>query len=226
VAVLHERQRLARELHDSVTQLIFSMTLVAQSVAPAWQRDPAEGERRVDRLLELSQSALAEMRALLFELRSSEPPALPTESGVTLPGITRLRRDGLVKALTQHVESRKLEDPEIALDAGEYRSQPLETEIALFRITQEALNNVVKHASATQVTIHLSVDETGVALEIEDDGLGFQQERREGHSQSGLGLRTMRERAEALRGRLEISSTPGQGTVVKACLPLAEGETK
>ncbi len=223
VAVLHERQRLARELHDSVTQLIFSMTLVSQSVTPAWQRDPAEGEQRVNRLLELSQSALAEMRALLFELRSSEPPPLPTASGVTLPGITRLRRDGLITALTNHIESLKLEQPAISLDTVQYRQQPLETEIALFRITQEALNNVVKYAQAEQVRIHLSVAETAVYLQIQDDGVGFDQ-KHNGRSHDGIGLRSMKERAQALYGRLEVRSTLGQGTVVDAHLPLMDGE--
>lgn len=212
VAVRHERQRLARELHDSVTQLIFSMTLVSQSVAPAWQRDPVEGEKRVNRLLELSQSALAEMRALLFELRSSDPPPLPTASGVTLPGITRLRRDGLIAALTKHIESLKRERPSISLDTEQYQTQPLETEIALFRITQEALNNVVKYAQAAQVQIHLSVTETAVGLQIEDDGVGFNPQKGNGRSTEGLGLRTMQERAGALHGRLEIRSAPGQGT--------------
>lgn len=221
VAVLHERQRLARELHDSVTQLIFSMTLIAQSVAPAWQRDPAEGEQRVQRMLDLSQAALAEMRALLFELRSSEPPPLPTETGVTLAGITRLRRDGLLAALSKHVESLKLERPAIDLNPDKYRSQPLVVEIALFRITQEALNNVVKHAAATQVTIRLSVDETAVCLQVTDNGVGFEQIQ---DSSDGLGLRTMQERAEALHGRLEIHTAPGQGTAVQACLPVMKGE--
>jgi GAF domain-containing protein len=226
VAVLHERQRLARELHDSVTQLIFSMTLMAQSVSPAWQRDPAEGDRRVNRLLELSQSALAEMRALLFELRTSDPPPLPTEAGVTLSGITRLRRDGLLSALTQHVDSLQLERPIILLDTGEYRSQPLQMEIALFRISQEALNNVVKHAKAEEVTICLTVSEMTVCLQIEDDGVGFEPKKENGRSPNGLGLHTMQERTEALNGRLEIRSTPGQGTAVKATLPLMKEETK
>ncbi|MFZ0546549.1 MAG: GAF domain-containing protein [Candidatus Promineifilaceae bacterium] len=226
VAVLHERQRLARDLHDSVTQLIFSMTLVAQSVSPAWHREPAEGERRVNRLLELSQSALAEMRALLFELRTSDPPPLPTESGVTLPGITRLRRDGLVSALTRHVESLKLERPEIALDTEEYYSQPLPMEIALFRIVQEALNNVTKHARAKAVKICLTVAETAVCLQIEDDGVGFDPEQGNDRSPEALGLRTMQERAEALNGRLEIRSTPGHGTAVQATLPIIKEGTR
>ncbi len=226
VAVLHERQRLARELHDSVTQLIFSMTLVSQSVVPAWQRDPAEGEQRVNRLLELSQSALAEMRALLFELRTSDPPPLPTDSGVTLPGIIRLRRDGLAVALSKHVESLRLEHPTILLKTSAYQSQPLEMEIALFRIAQESLNNVVKHAGATQVRVYLAVTKTTVCLRVEDDGVGFEQKQQNGRSHNGFGLRTMQERVEALHGRLEIRSTPGQGTAVEACLPLVNGETK
>ncbi|MFO7680778.1 MAG: GAF domain-containing sensor histidine kinase [Chloroflexota bacterium] len=226
VAVLYERQRLARDLHDSVTQLIFSMTLVSQSVAPAWQRDPAEGKKRVNRLLELSQNALAEMRALLFELRSSEPPPLPTSSGVPLPGITRLRREGLAAALTKHVESLKLDRPFIVLEIGQYRPQPLALEIALFRITQEALNNVIKHAQAAQVKIHLALDDTVICLQIEDDGVGFELKKQDnGRSSHSLGLQTMQERTETLNGRLEIRSTPGQGTAVKACLPIEIGET-
>jgi signal transduction histidine kinase len=224
VAVLHERQRLARELHDSVTQLIFSMTLIAQSVAPAWQRSPVEGEKRVGRLLELSQSALAEMRALLFELRLSEPPPLPTESGVTLPGITRLRHNGLVAALQQHIRSLKLKKPVILLETAEYRPQPLDYEIALFRIVQEALNNIVKYAEAKTVTIRLYLAESAVHVKIRDDGLGFNPNRkRDDPAGGGLGLRTMQERAEALYGRLTIQSAPGQGTTVHAHLPIKDG---
>ena len=201
------------------------MTLIAQSVASAWQRDPGEGESRIGRLLELSQSALAEMRALLFELRSSDPPPLPTESGVPQPSITRLRHDGLVAALSNHIESLKVESPAISLDTAQYQPQALEMEIALFRITQEALNNVMKHAAARQVVISLSTDETAVCLQIEDDGVGFEPTKGNGRS-NGLGLRTMQERAEALHGRLEINSRPGGGTAVAVRLPLVNGDTK
>ncbi len=221
VAVLHERQRLARDLHDSVTQLIFSITLVAQSLAPAWQRDPAEGQSRIQRLLELSQSALAEMRALLFELRSSDPPPLPTASGVTLAGVTRLQRDGLIAALTRHVESLRLERPAISLDSHGYRPQPLEVEIALFRIAQEALNNAVKHAAAAHVRLRLRLDGGSVELTIADDGAGFTLPTGREPQAGGLGLHTMRERAEALGGRLEISAAAGQGATVRARLPTA-----
>jgi signal transduction histidine kinase len=99
LAVLEERQRLARELHDSVTQLVFSMTLIAQSIAPAWRRDSAEGERRVTRLLELGQSTLTEMRALLAELRPAEDTAVASAAEGAMPKISWVRRDGLEAAL-------------------------------------------------------------------------------------------------------------------------------
>lgn len=221
MAVLHERQRLARELHDSVTQLVFSITLVAQSLAPAWQRDPAEGEKRVQRLLELSQGALAEMRTLLFELRSTELPPLPTETGVRLPGIARLRRDGLVKALEKHIGLLVHSAPAIQLDASGYQPHSLEYEVALFRIAQEALNNIVKHSEATLVTIRLYEEANAVCLSIEDNGAGFDvvQQARAETEIGGFGLHTMQERAQALNGRVVIQSEVGQGTAVTVCLP-------
>ncbi len=221
VAVLQERQRLARELHDSVTQLIFSITLIAQSIAPAWTRDAAEGAKRVNRLLELSQNALAEMRALLFELRSPEEPFISV-SGMQLSGVAYLRQEGLAAALRRHVDSLRPDGLTISLDTAVYQPQPLETEVALFRITQEALNNVVKHARATQVAIRLDETEPGICLEIADNGVGFVPGKDNGRSLNGLGMHTMRERAEALNGRLEIHSAPGAGTAVKALLPRKE----
>ena len=221
MAVLHERQRLARELHDSVTQLVFSITLVAQSLAPAWRRDPAEGETRVNRLLELSQGALTEMRTLLFELRSTDPPPLPTETGVRLPGIARLRRDGLVKALEKHIGMLLHDAPAIHLETSGYRPQSLEYEVALFRIAQEALNNIVKHAQATQVTIRLYEEAKAVCLSVTDNGVGFDvvQHGRSGTTKGGFGLHTMQERAQALNGRVVVQSESGQGTAVTVCLP-------
>lgn len=220
LAVLQERQRLARELHDSVTQLIFSVTLIAQSISPAWKRNPVEGERRVARLLELSQQALAEMRALLFELRSPEPSG-GLDTGTILPGIWRVQRDGLVKALQQHVQNVKRYGPAIQLRHDRYQPQPIEQEIALYRITQEALNNIVKHARARLVTIEYGQRDEGTFLTVADDGVGFAAADTEQPSlDGGFGLRTMRERAEALGGTLTITSTPGQGTQVRVQLPL------
>lgn len=225
VAVLYERQRLARELHDSVTQLIFSITLIAQSIAPAWQRNPSEGEQRVNRLLELSHNALAEMRALLFELRSSDPPPLPTETDVNLPGISRLQRDGLVSALQKHLASIVGDGVAVELETTGYRPQPLDYEVALFRITQEALHNMMKHAQASQAVIHLFEDGENVCLVVKDDGAGFEPASgSDSHNQHGLGI--MRERTEALHGRLEIQTKAGEGTAVRVYLPRQYGAKK
>lgn len=213
VAVLRERQRLARELHDSVTQLIFSMTLIAQSIAPAWQRSAEEGEQRVNRLLELSQSALAEMRALLFELRSAGQPA-----GGKLAGIARLRYEGLASALENYVRSVAGEGLAVRFEGFDAAPLPLDQEIALYRIAQEALNNVVKHAQAERVTVRLKVDAQHVFLTLEDDGVGFDAVRG-GNGRSRFGLRTMRERAEALGGGVTVRSAAGAGTTVEVYLP-------
>ena len=221
LAVLQERHRLARELHDSVTQLIFSMTLIAQSIAPAWKRNAAEGEKRVSRLLELSQQALTEMRALLFELRSPEPSTQGADTATILPGIWRVQRDGLVKALQHHLQNVNRYGPKIILRPEQYVSQPLEKEIALYRITQEALNNIVKHAHARLVTIECGQRDGQTFLAVRDDGVGFAAAHTSQPTlRGGFGLRTMRERAEALGGSLTITSTPGKGTQVLVNLPV------
>lgn len=231
VAVLRERQRLARELHDSVTQLIFSITLIAQSIAPAWERDPAEGQQRVDRLLELSQRALLEMRALLFELNSAAtsqpaPAALPAAAKATLPGTTRVKQDGLVTALKEHIASVARDGPAIQFAAPGYHPMPLDFEFALYRIAQEALNNVIKHAQASQVMVQLTVENGTTCLEVVDDGVGFNVQKASASrpgSKAGFGLRTMRERAEALGGSIDISSNSDTGTTVRVKLPRKDG---
>jgi signal transduction histidine kinase len=121
LAVLEERQRLARELHDSVTQLVFSMTLIAQSIAPAWRRDSAEGERRVTRLLELSQSTLTEMRALVAELRPAEDAAVASAAENATPEISRVRRDGLEAALQVHIADITRDGLHVDLDTTAYK---------------------------------------------------------------------------------------------------------
>jgi signal transduction histidine kinase len=267
LAVFQERQRLARDLHDSVTQLIFSMTLIAQSIAPAWRRDPAEAERRINRLLELSQSSLAEMRALLAELRPLEtvPPSphleenqfltsnlnsaegMPSEISnppeapkakyqIPLPGIVQLQRDGLVPALQSYIAQVTREGLQINLDSSGYLRQPLAQEETLYRIAQEALNNVIKHARAQQVELKLRMDDQSVYLTVVDDGVGFvpkpsssstpRTPGKEGvgvppvtQAGSGLGLTTMRERAEALGGTVQWVSVSDKGTTVTVTLP-------
>ncbi|MBL8045608.1 MAG: GAF domain-containing protein, partial [Anaerolineales bacterium] len=203
VAVLDERQRLARDLHDSVTQLIFSITLVAQSIRPAYQKDAMEGERRIARVLELSQQALAEMRELLTELRN------PVQ-------------EGLVPAIRKHIERLyQREGVPVQYEVQAYTPRPVEQEETLYRIVQEALNNVVKHARAQTVRVQLAQDARGLELTVSDDGLGFDAEHlpSNGGSSRGLGLRGMRERIERLGGTIYIQSNPGAGTAIVAFLP-------
>lgn len=248
LAVVEERRRLARELHDSVTQLIFSITLIAQSIGSAWRREPAEGERRINRLLELSQAALAEMRALLVELRPPDhlPGALATggmgvgtEAGSPaaspllhppIPTLLQVQRDGLPAALRAHIANVAHDGLTIDFNSEGYSRLRLEQEEALYRIAQEALNNIVKHAGARHVQIILVQRGGGARLVVRDDGIGFDPDVAppvadpRAVSNGGMGLRIMRERAEALGGSLHVATAPGRGTIVELTLPEKEGE--
>jgi signal transduction histidine kinase len=228
LAVLEERQRLARELHDSVTQLIFSVTLIAQSIAPAWRRDPAEGEERIRRLLELSQSALAEMRALLAELRPSESHPVTPEP--VTPGLKRLQREGLPAALRLYLAEIAGDNLEVDVNTAGYflagevsgTGLPVPVEETLYRVGQEALNNVVKHARAGRVAINLHVGPGVARLIISDDGQGFMAPDNANGLPGRFGLQTMRERVEAAGGDLRLTSTPGVGTAVAITLSWQE----
>jgi len=230
LAVLQERERLARELHDSVTQLIFSTTLIAQSVAPAWKRNPLEGQRRVDRLLELSQTALREMRSLLFELRLVEDVHSPT-----LTGPERVRRYGLLDAL--HLLAGDFTHDGVQVGVRTYEYAPtrvgagtvvgseneMTIEQDIYRIVQEALNNAIKHAHAHEILVLLDgSDPRHLCLSISDDGVGFVPEAGEESQAGGYGMKTMRERAETLDGSLRVISAPGKGTIVEVIIPTRE----
>ena len=202
LAANEERAHLARELHDSVTQALFSMALTSRSVELLMDRDLTAARQRLAELSELQRDALAEMRSLIFELR---------------PG--SLERDGLVQALRTHataIEGRT--GLSILVEAGDVAGRlPLAIEDTLYRIAQEALHNVVKHAAAHNVALRLR-DGSGVArLGIEDDGTGFDPAL---VPPGRLGLAGMRTRAERLGGSLEVSSRPGAGTRVEVALPL------
>lgn len=228
-AVMEERHRLARELHDSVTQLIFSTTLIAQSIAPAWKRDPNEGQKRVDRLLELSQTALREMRALLFELRPSEE-SYPKETPAALTGLERIRHFGLFEALRLLAEDVShdgiVATLNVAGDAkslweGETGRSAEEAALAegMYRIVQESLNNATKHARASRIRIHIQMDApNALLLSVVDNGVGFDSNS----LQNGFGMQTMRERTESLGGKLRVDSQPGAGTTIEVKIPLKE----
>lgn len=218
-AVMRERARLARDLHDSVTQVLSSISMISQSLVSAWQRDPKEGERRAHRLEELAQMAFGEMRALLRELR---PLAAESEQPSATPG----SRDdvascGLRRALQRLLAVLAPESPAVTLDFSSYRYQILEHEEAIYRICQEAIANALRHSGAANLTIRARVQEDGwVRVEVEDDGCGFDvtampTER----AQSGIGTQTMCERAIALGGQTTVDSAPGKGTRIIIELP-------
>jgi PAS domain S-box-containing protein len=195
-----ERAHLARELHDSVTQALFSMTLVARSVELLLERDPEAARTQLAQLRELQREALAEMRALIFELR---------------PG--NVEQDGLVRALRTHSAALqgRIGLP-IVVESELDERLPLEIEETLYRISQEALHNVVKHAAARQVRLDIGRTRQGVRLRIQDDGKGFEPAAvPDGH----LGIAGMRARAAKIDAVLECRSEPGRGTTVEVVVP-------
>lgn len=221
-AVMRERQRLARDLHDSVTQVLSSISLISQSLVSAWRKDPAEGERRATRLEELSRLAFAEMRALLRELR---PVATDENGSSALPGaLAEIESYGLKRALQRLLAVMAPEDLEVRLDFTNYRYQALEHEEALYRICQEAVANCLRHAGAHSLSIRADVlDAQRIRLEIADDGCGFDPARlTRPNAEGGLGMQTMRERVAALDGSLSIDSAPGKGTRVIIELPRSD----
>jgi signal transduction histidine kinase len=221
LAVLQERERLARELHDSVTQLIFSTTLIAQSITPAWKRDPLEGQQRVNRLLELSQTALREMRFLLFELRPMENTDPPT-----LTGPERVRLHGLLEALRLLAVDFTHDGVRVGVRTYEYpigSKREMAVEQDIYRIVQEALNNAIKHARAQEILVLLDgSDPKQLCLSISDDGVGFVPASADESQTGRFGMRTMRERAETLGGSLRVISAPGNGTTVEVMIPISE----
>ena len=194
-ATLEERNRLARDLHDAVTQTLFSASLVAEALPKAWQAAPPLAVRGVEHVRLLTRGALAEMRTLLLELR----PQTLTEKPL----------GELLQALSTATASRSQVPVEVDV-AGTYGLPP-EVQIALYRIAQESLNNVVKHAEASRVRITLLYREAAVVLAVADDGRGFPTAT---VAPDSFGLGIMRERAAAIGARLRIRSCPGHGTIL------------
>jgi signal transduction histidine kinase len=208
LAALEERQRLARDLHDSVTQTLFSASVIAETIMRCWQTDPARVEALLPRLHQLSTGALAEMRVLLLELR---PSALEHASMADL-----------LKQLVQSVRSRKSLEIDLTIDNGP--ELPFAIKEGLYRIAQEALNNVVKHSLATAVEIHMISDPEAavVDLTIRDNGTGFDPAARQPAS---LGVSIMHERAAEIGALLQLDSQPHAGTTIHVRVPLPMAET-
>ena len=193
LAVLEERQRLARNLHDAINQSLFSAGLIAEVLPRLWERDQEEARHSLEDLRRLTRGAMAEMRALLGELR----PSTLTDSD--LGDLLRLLGNAL---------SGRTNIPVTVTVTGEF-ILPVKVQVAFYRVCQEALNNVAKHAKATHVEVNLKQDGALIELSIRDDGQGFDMKQTfSGHY--GLGM--MRERAEAAGSTLSIISEPGHGT--------------
>ena len=202
LAVLEERNRLARELHDSVSQALYGIVLGAQTARTFLDRNPQQSIEPLDYVLALSEAGLAEMRALIFELRPET-----------------LEKEGLVEALSKQVtmlQARHGLDVRCAF--GPEPDIPIQLKEALYWIAREALHNVVKHANASSVNLSVACTPDSLLLSIEDDGAGFNVE---GDFSGHLGLKSMSERASGIGGTLHIHSDAAAGTQIQLHLPLA-----
>ena len=203
LSVVEERNRLARDLHDSVTQTLFSVVLTAEAVSTLIDRDVDRAKEELAHLQELSRDAWQEMRSLIFELRSAE-----------------LEADGLVATLRKHIDvvSRVRRTP-VTLEVSGERRLALDIEQELFRIAQEALNNAIKHAQASSIDVRIEMADGRVSLRVRDDGHGFDPSSPEVRSKR-LGLTSMRERAASIGGTVRIESAASAGTSVVAEVPI------
>jgi signal transduction histidine kinase len=200
LAAVEERQRLARELHDSVSQALYGIALGLHTARIQLDRDPGELPESLNYLLSLAEAALEEMRALIFELR---PESLESE--------------GLVVALSkQGAALQARHDMTVQIELCEEPNLPLQVKQALYRIAQEAMHNTVKHARASNVELVLRQTASAVILEVRDDGVGFDPL---GSFPGHLGLHSMQERLSSLSGTLQIESAQGQGTSILVQVP-------
>lgn len=195
-AVAADRTRLARDLHDAVTQTLFSASLTAEVLPDLWEMDVEEAKRSTEELRQLTRGALAEMRTLLLELR----PAT----------LTQTRLSDLIRQLCEAFIGRSRLPIKLSIEGD--CTLPPEVQIAIYRIAQESLNNVFKYARATEVDVSLYTSETVVRFETCDNGIGFDMST---SKPTSLGMRIMRERAEVIGAELQITSQPGSGTCVE-----------
>jgi signal transduction histidine kinase len=199
LSILSERNRLALELHDAVTQKLFSLNLAAESAATLLDRDAEAARRQLERVRALSREALEELRSLILGLRPAD-----------------LEHDGLEGALRKEVAMvSRVHGIEVKFSARSVPGLNAARGAQVLRIANEAVHNAVRHAAARHVTVDLRGDgEALLALEVTDDGHGFDPGDPELRSRH-LGLTSMEERAAELGGRLAISSAPGSGTTVR-----------
>ncbi|MBV9799577.1 MAG: GAF domain-containing sensor histidine kinase [Solirubrobacterales bacterium] len=198
LSIVSERNRLALELHDVVSQKLFSLRLAAETAAAQLDRDPPAAGVQIQRTQRLAREAADELRSLILGLRPPE-----------------LERDGLVGTLQKEVEMlRHVHGVHIDLQAAGPIDGDGDRNLAVLRIAHEALHNAVRHANAEHVQVGLHSDDGALTIEVTDDGVGFSPDQAELRSRH-LGLTSMEERAHELGGRLEIRSAPGKGTTIR-----------
>jgi signal transduction histidine kinase len=197
LAVVHERQRLARELHDAVSQVLFSANLIAESLPSVWKRNPEKGFEQLSQLHQLTTGALAEMRTLLLELRPEN--------------VVKTRLSELLRQLCHALNARTPIAFSLQIKEDDTLAAPEPVHVALYRIAQESLSNVVKHGNATQVRVRLVQTPQQVELTIVDNGQGFDVRQ----STPGFGLTSMQERASSIGATLHVTSRIRTGTKVK-----------
>jgi signal transduction histidine kinase len=203
VATLRERERLARELHDNLGHSLVTLTVQLEAIQRLYAVDPARASALVDELKSLTRSSMEELRRSLENLRS--------------PGLGERKLSEAIKTFANELGPRAKLDVDLRLPPEADQLQPAVAE-ALWRVAQETLTNVERHARARQATMTLTLEPKGVAFRVHDDGVGLpaDAERRPGH----FGLRGLRERVEGLGGTLTLSGEANQGTVVEARLPI------
>lgn len=203
LALVEERKRIARDLHDSVTQSLFAMQLLSQALSVEVPEDTRE---KADRLADLCRSSLKEMRALLGELRPLNTGDAPHRGG-----------HSLLRARIERHASEIGIGSGLSVDDSAYSGSNAEVEHAVFRIAQEAVTNSHKHGACTEVSVKVSCQDDVVELEVRDNGVGFRAVPKK--AGGSFGLVGMKERAESLGGSVVVESEPGIGTTVRAKIP-------
>jgi signal transduction histidine kinase len=202
LSIVEERNRIARELHDAVTQKLFSLRLTADAAAALVPRDPARAAEELDTVRRLAAEATAELRAIVVGLRPAD-----------------LDGDGLDVALRKQADLLdRVHRPAVTFSGDPVPRLTATREEAVYRIAQEALHNALRHGAAAKVAVTLRTENHSLVLEVADDGRGFDP----AEPSRRLGLASMRERARAAGGRLDVVSTPGAGTRVRLEVPTSE----
>jgi signal transduction histidine kinase len=197
LSVIEERNRLARDLHDSVTQTLFSLSLTAEAAAELIDKDTARAREEVRKVSQLAREALTEMRNLVFELRPAE-----------------LESEGLIETLRKHLDVvKRASGVEVSMDVLGRGPIDSAVEREVYRILQEALNNAIKHSAARSITVAIALDDGRVRASVRDDGVGFDPSALPVRAKH-LGLTSMEERARSVGATVMITSAPGEGTNV------------